>query len=206
MTISEIISSTHCPYAKKATLAADIITVKSLDLASELKSIRSIISQFFKSAKHLQLDALCIQFTHLEFGNSLENLAKNTKNFFKAIEREFPEFLLPVEIPDFDEPFWPCIEGERFFMVSFAPCYPANSPRYNFGDPSTYFFLQPVTSFERHAADSDAITLHTRQKIRDLFSKNNQPYDGTLSNFKQELVKMVPPLRVGDPLVEWWKP
>lgn len=204
MTISDIIKNTKCPFAKNAKMA-DPIIIDSLDLFHQINSVKSLISNFFINAPKLKYDALCLIFTDPLFGDTIEHLSQNTYNFFKATEVIFNDFKVPEEILDYNEIWWPSIENERFFLVSFASCYSKHSPRFNHGDQSTYFFLQPVSSFENHAKDGNAVSDELRIKIRELFSKHHQPYDGSISCLKNELVKMVHPLHFGDKIVQWWK-
>jgi hypothetical protein len=204
MSVLDIINGTKCPFAKKAIIP-EVIVIKTLDFIREINAVRYLILNFFLCAKKLKYDALCFAFTPPVMGNTIENLMKYTKMFLKTLSLEFGGFELPEHILDYNEFFWPSIENERFFMISFASCYANNSSRYNYGDPYTYFFIQPVSSFVRHANNGDAITDNMRAKIRNLFSKNNQPYDGSISSLKNELVKMVMPLKIGDSIIEWWK-
>lgn len=204
MSIAEIIANTHCPFAKIANLSEPIF-IHSLEIQHEIKKHKQKIKHYFQNAQKSNSDALCIIFTCPQFGSTIENLSFYTREFFMALASEFGEFKLPGDIIDLNEKCWPSIENERFFMVSFAACYPNTSPRFNHGDPYTFFFLQPVSSFERHAKDRNAIQDDIRQKIQNLFAKNNQPYDGNISNLKNELVKMVAPMQLGDPIIQWWK-
>lgn len=203
MAITEIIKNTKCPFAKNAKMA-EPITISTLDLFYEINSAKSLISNFFINAPKLKHDALCLIFTDPLFGDTIEHLSQNTFNFFKAIEKVYQEFKVPEEILDYNEVWWPSIENERFFLISFASCYSKHSPRFNHGDKATYFFLQPVSSFENHAKDGNAISDDVRSKIRELFLKNQQPYDSSISCLKNEFVKMVHPLHFGDEIIRWW--
>ena len=203
MSVQDILNYTRCPFAKGAKLS--IINIPSLNLVSEIAVRKNTISDFFKVHAKDDLDALVFIFEDYKFGSTLENLTHYTKQFFKALEREFIDLEVPESIDDYSKIEWPKIEGERFFMVSFANCYPPSSPRYNYGDRCTYFFLQPVSSFERHAQNGDYITDEYRLKIRSLFEKYNQPYDGNISNLRNEWVKMVAPMHLGDDVVKWWE-
>jgi len=204
MSIADIITNSKCPFAKLAKLSEPII-VDSLDVYALVEKNSKIISDFFVRNRITEYDALCFIFTVPEFGDTIDNLSKHTYRFLKALQKQFGGFEIPEEIKDYNETYWPAIEGERFFMISFASCYPPDSPRFNHGDQATYILLQPVSSFERHAKDGNAITDVMRSKIRNLFAANGQPYDSNISCLKNELVKMVAPLTIGDQLVEWWK-
>lgn len=204
MSISDIITNSKCPFAKLAKISEPII-VASLELDVEVQKNSNIIADFFIHNKTTESDALCFIFTDPEFGNTIDNVSNYTYQFLSALQKQFGGFEIPNEIKDYNETYWPAIAGERFFMISFASCYASDSPRFNHGDKATYILLQPVSSFERHAKDGNAITDAMRSKIRNLFASNGQPYDGSISSLKNELVKMVAPLAVGDKVVEWWK-
>lgn len=204
MSIEDIIANSRCPFAKLAKLTSPII-IDSMDIYKEIHKHRHIIVDFFIDNDISKYDALCFAFTDPSFGESIDKLSKNTNLFFKALQKEFGSFEVPQQIFDYNEISWPSIENERFFMISFANCYPPESPRFNHNDKTTYFLLQPVSSFVRHAKNGNSITDAMREKIRNLFIANKQPYDGNISCLKNEFVKMVAPLNLGDHIVEWWK-
>jgi hypothetical protein len=204
MSITDIITNSKCPFAKLAKLSEPII-VDSLDIYAAIQKNNKTISDFFIHNQITEDDALCFIFKNPEFGDTIESLSKYTYVFLTALQKQFGGFEIPEEINDYNETYWPAIAGERFFMISFASCYPPESPRFNHGDQATYILLQPVSSFERYAKDGNAITDALRNKIRKLFAANGQPYDGNISCLKNELVKMVAPLNIGDDVVEWWK-
>lgn len=203
MSIKDIILRTKCPFAKVAKL--ERVVISSLDINRDIREVRDIIYNFFTKKAKLDFDALVFIIEDQEFGNTIENLSINTKKFYQALALEFSELIIPQKIDDYNEVSWPSIAMERFFNISFAPCYGKNSPRYNHEDSNTYLFLQPVTSFERYAHDESHITDEFREKIRQLFKKNGQPYDANISCLKNEWVKLVHPLNIGDDIIKWWK-
>lgn len=203
MSVENIITKTKCPFARGAKI--EKVTINSRNLPTAIKNLREPILEFFTKKAKNGYDALTFIFEDHNFGNSIEKLTINTKKFYVALATEFPELQIPIEIDDYNQVSWPEIACEKFFMVSFAPCYSKDSSRYNHEDPRTFFFLQPASSFERHAHDGNAVTDEFREKIRKLFAKSGQPYDSEISSLQNEWVKLVHPLKLGDEIIKWWE-
>lgn len=105
---------------------------------------------------------------------------------------------------------------ESFFVTSFAPCYPANHPRYQFEEhpDSCFVLLQPEESFLRHDLPPDRPRSATnweepadvRDRIRVNFRQHGREYriPETVSYPPAEFI--VPPLDVHDTPVQFWLP
>jgi hypothetical protein len=96
--------------------------------------------------------------------------------------------------------------GAEMFVTSFAPCYPASSSRYSFGDPFGFSFvlLQPYTSFVHHdVGDDTPITLDPPQSVRDrirvAYKRAGREYTVPQSVASPVALEFVPPS------VEWWR-
>lgn len=99
-----------------------------------------------------------------------------------------------------------------FFITTFAPCYPASSPRRCASDATSAFVLfQPETSFARRDLPSDSKDTdwtnpsNVRDKIRVAFRDAGRPYripDSVHSPMAYQVVRPLDELS-GD-IVEWW--
>lgn len=102
--------------------------------------------------------------------------------------------------------WWLTLCGTRWFALAFAPCYPADSPRFTFGSGSTFLLLQPVASFDRHATPRGSVIAdEVRQMIRRAYAARGCPYDVDLAQQDVEALKFVWPLHQGDAPVQWWR-
>jgi len=99
-----------------------------------------------------------------------------------------------------------------FFVTSFAPCYPASSPRRCLPDSSSSFVLfQPEVSFARHDLPPDSPSTewiqprNVRDRIRVAFRASGRPYGVPDSVYAPMAHQVVRPLdELSDEVVEWW--
>ncbi|MFF4171309.1 hypothetical protein [Streptomyces sp. NPDC001744] len=200
MSFEEITQKTYCPFAKPSKLGPGI-TIPTDDVENELARHRDLISDFFRTAEERSLDGMIITFEEPTLGTTLDALVDLTRRFYTTLTRMFPSVYIPDD-PQPDERWYAMIEGELFFLVSFAPCYPETSPRYSHGDQRTYFLLQPVSTFERNAKFID----RQRTGIQRAFAAVGKPYDVRLATMENDMFKAVMPIAPLDRHIPWWAP
>jgi len=198
MSFDEITRKTYCPFAKPSKMGPGI-TIRTVDVENELTGHRDIIADFFRTAAELSLDGMIITFEDASIAITLDALVDLTRRFYTTLTQLFPSVYIPDE-PRPDERWYAMIEGELFFLVSFAPCYPETSPRYTYGDRRTFFLLQPASTFERHAKAID----RKRTGINRAFSAVGKPYDARLANVENDMFKAVMPIDAPDHPITWW--
>jgi YqcI/YcgG family len=105
-----------------------------------------------------------------------------------------------------EDPRWTfTFAGETFFVVTFAPCYPADSSRHAFGLTATYVLLQARSSFVRRWAPGQTrLPDRSREEIRRRFATAGRPYDLAITLSPLEAHRFVKPDRPGTPPVCWW--
>ncbi|MFB7935477.1 hypothetical protein [Streptomyces sp. NPDC056049] len=200
MSFEEITQKTYCPFAKPSKMGPGI-TMSTDDVENELTRHRDVIAEFFRTAAERSRDGMIITFEDPALGVTLDALTDLTRRFYTTLTRMFSSVYIP-EDPRPDERWYAMIEGELFFLVSFAPCYPETSPRHTYGDRRTYFLLQPASTFERNAKFID----RQRAGIQRAFAAVGKPYDARLANLENDAFKAVMPI---DPLghhIPWWAP
>ncbi|MFF7180207.1 YqcI/YcgG family protein [Streptomyces sp. NPDC008121] len=198
MSFDRIVQTTLCPFAKPSQMGPPL-TVTSADVETELRGHRTALADFFRTARTEERDGMVLTFEDPALGATLESLTRLTRRFFEALCAMYPSVYIQ-ESPHPDETWYAMIEGERFFVVSFAPCYPEHSPRYNHGSPHTYFLLQPASTFERHATAIDK----RRERIHRAFTAVGRPYDARLANVENDMFKSVMPIDPPDQAIAWW--
>lgn len=199
MSFEEITQKTYCPFAKPSKMGPGI-TIATADVDSELAQHREIIADFFRTAVANSYDGMIITFEEPSIGATLDALVDLTRRFYTLLTELFPSVYIPDD-PHPDERWYSMIEGELFFLVSFAPCYPETSPRYTYGDQRTYFLLQPASTFERQAKTID----RKRVGINRAFTAAGKPYDARLANVDNDMFKAVMPISPIDRHIPWWE-
>lgn len=199
MSFEEITQNTYCPFAKSSKLGPGI-TIATADVERELTLHRQVIADFFRTAAQNSYDGMIIKFEDPSVGRTLDGLGDLTRRFYTLLTEFFPSVYIPDD-PQPDERWYSMIEGELFFLVSFAPCYPKNSPRYTYGDVRTYFLVQPASTFERQAAAIE----RKRPGINRAFVAAGKPYDARLANVENDIFKAVMPIEPMDRHISWWE-
>lgn len=200
MSFEEITQKTYCPFAKPSKMGPGI-TIRTDDVENELARHRDIISEFFRTAAERSRDGMIITFEESTLGITLDALVDLTRRFYTTLTQMFSSVYIPDD-PRPDERWYAMIEGELFFLVSFAPCYPETSPRYTHGDQRTYFLLQPASTFDRHAKFID----RQRAGINRAFAAVGKPYDARLANLENDMFKAVMPIDPPGHHISWWAP
>ncbi len=153
-----------------------------------------------------ELDGLLIELTQGCHGVSLKALATTTREVLAGLLAAGGDTVANGLRGAGSEHWWLTVCGTRWFVLAFAPCYPATSPRHTFGSRSTFLLLQPVESFDRHATPRGAVIAEeVRQMIRRAYAANGCPYDAELAQQDVEALKFVWPKRKGDAAVRWWQ-
>ncbi|MCX4675342.1 hypothetical protein OG413_08395 [Streptomyces sp. NBC_01433] len=200
MSFEEITQKTYCPFAKPSKMGRGI-TIRTDDVENELVRHRDIISDFFRTAAERSRDGMVITFEESTLGITLDALVDLTRRFYTTLAHMFSSVYIPDD-PQPDERWYAMIEGELFFLVSFAPCYPETSPRYTHGDQRTYFLLQPASTFERNVKFID----RQRAGIHRAFAAVGKPYDARLANLENDMFKAVMPIDSPGHHIPWWEP
>jgi YqcI/YcgG family len=198
VSFEKIVEKSYCPFAKPSVMGPPI-TLLTADPETELPRHQDAIAAFFRTAHAKRRDGMVITFQDEKAGVTLDALTTLTRNFFTALTRMFYSVYVP-EDPEPDQSWYAAIEGERFFLVSFAPCYPETSSRYTFGDPRTYFLLQPASTFVRHQSAINRV----RRRVHESFVEAGRPYDSKLANTKNDMFKTVMPIHPLDRSIAWW--
>jgi hypothetical protein len=136
-------------------------------------------------------------------GASVEALARTTREVIARLRRLDPGPRLDVPVDDPD--WWFTFAGERFFVVTFGPCYGPESSRYAFGLDATYLLFQTRSSFvQRWAPGTDRLPDRARKAIRRDFEAAGRRYDLAITLSPFEAHRIVKPARLGEPPVRWW--
>ncbi|TQF06327.1 hypothetical protein E6W39_34110 [Kitasatospora acidiphila] len=194
-----------CTFAARARIEA-VAPFHGADAREAGLAAAGALADLTECAGTDELDGLLIELTDARHGFSLETVAVTTREvlvgLLEADGNDAAEALSNAGA----EHWWLTLCGTRWFALAFAPCYPADSPRFTLGSRSTFLLLQPVASFDRHATPrGSVIAEEVRQMIRHAYASVGCPYDTDLARQDVEALKFVWPLRQGDAPVQWWR-
>ncbi|MEY9938573.1 hypothetical protein [Streptacidiphilus sp. MAP5-3] len=193
-----------CVFAPRARVVA-AAPVHGADARSVGAAALPEVADFAARADDEELDGFLVEFLDPACGNTLDALITTVRELLTGLitaDGHDPAHALAQAD---SEHWWLTLCGTRWFVLAFAPCYPAVSPRFTFGSTSTYVLLQPVSSFDRRATPrGTTVSPEVRARIRRAYAAGGCPYDHELAQQDVEALKFVWPLRLGDAPVRWW--
>lgn len=196
-------TSTHCPFAASAKIWANPEWKKEKKMEENISDAIPHILRFIRVAVSEGLDGFVITAPGC-YGTSLKELAKFTRLTLKYLSDQDPANIHCMD-KGVDGNEWQfSFNGQRFFVITFAPCYPATHSRYAFGMDATFIFLQPEHSFSKSKVPRGESPGKLRDSIRKSFSDNNQPYFSNIITTELEAPRYVKPVNLHDKPVKWW--
>lgn len=189
----------RCPFARRARLWGSPDWDPSLSPGRNLRAALPHLERFTRVSRHEGLDGFVLEITGARWGRSVRALARTVRGVLGWLARRDPTGHDSLRERVDAEGWQFTFNGERLFVVAFAPCYGPGSARHAFGAPGTYLLFQPEHSF-----DAFAITPELRDAIRAGFEAGGQGYDLEIMRAPLEAPRYVKPLRIGDPVVAWW--
>lgn len=176
-----------------------------LPIADHIRNIGDKILQSTIDSRKNRVDGFVFEFPDLMFGGTLADLKRTVREALNALSDQDPAERHCMR-EDLTNPDWYfSFAMERLYLVTFAPCYQANSSRSTLGDPTTILVFQFHHSFERARPEGrEEIVPKIKEVIRERHNAAGCPYDVAISLDPREAFRFVKPLRLGDPPVEWW--
>ncbi|GAA2117992.1 hypothetical protein GCM10009759_64860 [Kitasatospora saccharophila] len=152
-----------------------------------------------------EVDGLLLQLTDPSLGSTIEALATTVRQAVTGLLAATGADPAAALAGAGTDGWWLQLAGVRWFLIVFAPCYPATSPRSTRGSSTTFLLLQPVHSFDRHATPKGTVIAPAvRERIRAAHQAAGTPYDAELAQQTAEAQKFVAPLHPDAPPVTWW--
>ncbi len=197
-------SQTACVFAARARIES-VPPFQGPDGNAAGQVAFKTLADFTARAEAEELDGLLIELVDPLCGESLIALAATVRDLLTALIASDGGCPQEALAEAGSEHWWLTLCGTRWFVLAFAPCYSAESPRFTFDSRSTFVLLQPVSSFDRRATPKGAaISSEIRQRIRHAYAADGCPYDHALAQQDIEAMKFVWPLLIGDEPVRWW--
>jgi len=188
---AEVQCRTHCAFASKALVWGN--SWQALPgSADELEAnVALCLPRFYRFCMDVRqgmaLDAFVFEARGEQYGADVGRFARTVKRVMSFISASDPAGVDCMRKSYLSKRGWYFqFNRESFFVTTFAPCYPASNPRYQFGrHPESCFILfQPEESFFRHDLPPDKPRSETnwdspadvRDRIRSNFKKNGREY------------------------------
>lgn len=208
--------NTECIFAKSARLWGSNDWKSDLSVEENVtRSIPMLIkfcSDVQKSNKEF-LDGFVFEIRGKEYSSNIHVFGKTVYRVLKTISDHDPSGIHIMNSKKLGKKGWVFqFAGVTFFVTTFAGCYPKTNSRYAFGVTDCCFvLLQPELSFLYHDLSDDTPETNwdnpvtERDKIRVAYKKAGREYNIPPTIFYPMTDHIVMPLKIGDPLVPWYK-
>ncbi|MBR7825810.1 YqcI/YcgG family protein [Actinospica sp. MGRD01-02] len=194
-----------CPFAGRAKVHS-AAPFAGRDARAAGAAAVTALKAFAAHVEEEELDGFLIELTDPEHGESAASLAVTTREVISGL-LDASGMSVSEAFADADnEHWWLTLSGTRWFVLAFAPCYPATSTRATFGSQSTFLLLQPVASFDRHATPRGSVIPEAvRRGIQKAYTTSGRPYDTELAMQDVEALKFVWPMPGSERSpIRWW--
>jgi hypothetical protein len=189
----------------------NLIHFKESDLDPFVEKLRED-----KKFKIRPLDGIALEAPAEYYGNNIESLSEFLYTVLLNLNEESINDLQNLKMNKegifLDNGWQFTYRGERFFIITFAPFYGINSSRYNYGGKNYVILFQPEISFKSFLSKNPKMRLNQKEKVREIFNKNDQNYEGKIVPQFDRNIKAHEAPRYIKPLdstlsypIEWWK-
>lgn len=205
MAFEDMARTSYCIFAAHAKLVFGPL-MSGIDISQNLEEVFQSFIEFDKISLDNNLDAFILSFNHANILQDPEMLMRVGSSLLNGLvirdmgEAEGKEFISNAG----EENWWYKFNGNRYFVICFAPCFPTDSPRH-IEYPYAFFMFQPVHSFDRKAVPKGGkIPQKARDKIREAYNKSGKKYDFKKAQSAREGEKIFAGL-IGNENLMWWK-
>ncbi|CAK0879399.1 unnamed protein product [Prorocentrum cordatum] len=194
---------TQCPFARRAKLWSG----KPGDPAASAAALGEFVR---RSEAGEALDGFVLELASADAKGDVASFGRSVRVALTELSDRDPQLDGCMRKKYIGERGW-CFRfaGATFFVTSFAPCYPASSPRFSFGSESAFVLLQPERSFARHNLCDNHVEVQSppsiRDKVRAAFRDAGRPYYLPPTTRYAPAPYIVRPARERDPPFEWWQ-
>lgn len=199
-------ATTLCPFARRSRIVGSEPWVEG-SIDQHLDAAASRLARIAREGEEHRIDGLVVEMVGPGHGGTLADLCRTVRASLRYLSSIDPAGERCME-GDIEDPRWQfSFAGARFFLSTFAPCYPAEHPRHSPLADVVFLLFQPEYSFDLHIpepAGHPSIDL-LKQSIRSAFRGAGRPYDHAISVGPLQAHKYVKPIAFGAPPVAWWK-
>jgi len=206
---------THCVFARKSLIWGTNNWDDSLSIEENVARDLDVLRIFLENGIRFNLDGFLIEVRGKKYVSDVESWGESVRQVLSSISSRNDGGYDCMKKSFIDKKGWYFeFANEPIFVTTFAPCYGPENARYMYDAPeeSAFVLLQPEYSFIIHDIGIDTPKTNwenpktVRDRIRVDFKKNGQEYDIPETIYYSPAIGVVPPLRLNEPTVPWWKP
>lgn len=204
---SKVKDSTYCPFAGKSKIEYFNEWDQGKTFDQNISVLAEKLESFADRCESEKLDGLVFEISGDLCPKTVEDLAKALKDTLLKLNKLDPKKSDCMD-QDISASSWQfTFNGQRMFIITFAPFYGEKNPRYSMSENSAFIFLQPESSFDLHIANptESLQTIKLKENIRRTFEEGGKPYDSNIVDNPSDAIKYVKPMNIGDAPIEWWK-
>jgi hypothetical protein len=203
MSFGESVRATRCPYAGLAVWSQIVVEPHLIEErgVGVLEEVGVAVRDRILADGVHDLDMLAIELNHPSIIGSLDDFTATVALFVRGL-------LEPGALPDptgADE--WIAYAGdERLFIFTLCPFYGDSHPRRS-ATSSAFIVIQFLNSFRKinmHRM-SLAEKRQLSEKVKAVFTNAGVSYFAYITQGSSEALKLVKPLKQGDPPIQWWR-
>jgi len=210
-------NETHCVFAKGARIWGSPRWIDESSFEENIKLSLQPLQVFLKVGMKLKLDGFVLEIVGNKYGDTTMHFADTVRRALTIFGENDPAGLNCMKnLSRIGKKGWNFdFNREPIFITTFAPCYPSDHCRYLFGaggGKTCYILFQPEYSFFWRNIGNDTPETNwdnpqtSRDKIRVDYKKNNRAYYIPKTIYYSPANFIIPPLKLGQPIIEWWIP
>lgn len=203
-----LISDTLCPFAQQAKVWGAPDYDECRDVAHNIARIAPVLDRFCRVASSEKLDGFVIRLTSPEHIRDIRSFTRIFHEILTELGRANKQngFHDALEEDIFTNKWRFKFSNVSFFIITFAPFYRGDHPRFSWCSESAFIFMQPEFSFDAHGIHiNNPKRKSIKNGIRDEFSRSTIGYSSRLVEQPIEALKYVKPLDVDAPPIMWWE-
>lgn len=208
MSFDESVRATRCPYAaltkwRQLEVNGCLLDERGIGV---LEDLGGTARQLILADEDRDLDMLVVELDHPSLTDGLDSVTQAAALFMRGL-------LGPDALPgqpgdsDADVDHWVAfVAGKRLFVFTLCPFYGESHPRRS-ATTASYIVIQFLNSFRKinmHRM-SLAEKRQLSDKVKSVFTKAGVDYFAYITQASPEALKLVKPLRQGDPPIKWWQ-
>jgi hypothetical protein len=206
MSFDEVVAETRCPFSGLATwreLRPELPQSRAEALAALTEQGRTLRPQIAQLDR-AEIDMVAVEVSHPELVADLASFTEAVRHFITGLHG--CESYQRGELETTEADWLLIVDGVRLFGLTFAPFYQKNHPRHSPTD-SAYIVIQFLFSFRkiRMSGLSRAAKRRLSNRVRATFEAAGVPYFAYITQDLPEIMKMIKPLKMGDPPIRWWQ-
>lgn len=202
-----LVTATKCPFAARAQVALVRALANPSTLGRDIqRDATSVLAYLTGRRRAVTPDMVVVPIRSPELCKDLPSCASLLHTLVVALARAAAQS--PVTIyQGIDSCDWDLVfSGVRVFVLVFAHFYPSDHIRFSHSKDTSYFCIQPDSSFDRHGVSADHEgRRELSEDVQRRFETAGVDYFPHLTRDSPKSYRFIKPLTPDAPPVIWWK-